>query len=99
MLILSVRPALFQQVLGGVIPTTDKSDLNNYTNTSISFLYNTQQLNKPADVSGGILLTCAVNASMVLQILANYAGGIIYYRAKWSGNWQEWAKLSANVIT
>ena len=85
-------------MLGGLIPTAGKEDLNDYTNTSISLLYNLQQLNKPDDVTGGILLTYAANASMIIQILANYYGGIIYYRVKWNGNWQEWAKLSANVI-
>lgn len=84
--------------LGGLITTADTGDLNNYTTTSISIIYNLQQLNKPADVTGGVLLTFVANASIALQILANYGGGIIYYRVKWSGNWQEWAKLSANVI-
>lgn len=86
-------------MLGGVLPIGGKDDLNDYTETSVSILYNTQQANKPTDVTGGILLTFVLTGSMAFQILANNSGGLFYYRLKWAGTWQPWAKLSANTVT
>ncbi len=65
------------------------ADANNYYNNGIYQVSSSQNLKNFA-ITNGFLLVFSPTPGCAIQFNTNFAGEILYFRARWFGTWRQW---------